>query len=403
MGWLRRLIDYLDFSKSSSLSKNGGTLLGSVSNVQSCPHSDTYVILDTETTGLDAQKDSIIQLTAIKYACDGTAIDCFNTYLNPGRSIPAHITQLTGITNRMVAKAPTSSQVEQDFFSFIGTSLIVGYNTRFDLRFLQHTFKESFHGCNYVDALQIARNLFDLPDYKLETVSTSIGFSPNGQHHNALIDCQAVAAILRHIGEDLNIWQDKYYVPVQRVQPESEAGFQPWLSGENLRKQGKYEEALALFDEARSKGYCRPWVYTSYAMLYRRCHEYEKEIAILQEAIDCLNGAEADQFLERQAKAKELLAKSEQRKAAELEKELKRQQKIEIRKQKEAERASNPPKEVLYRPVAQYLDDGTLIAEYPSVSEAARTVGVSPKSIRSAANGTQKHAGNFCWRYMDDK
>lgn len=401
MGWLRRLIDYFNSSALSSPSKNNGTLLDSVSDVQSCPHSDPYVILDTETTGLDAQKEAIIQLSAIKYACDGTAVDCFSSYLNPGRSIPARITQLTGITNQMTAKAPTASQIEQDFFSFLGTSLIVGYNTRFDLRFLQYTFGESFHGCNYVDVLQIARNLFDLPDYKLETVSTSIGFNPNGRHHNALIDCQAVAAILHHIGGDLDIWEDQYYVPVKRVQPEVEAGFQPWIDGENLRKQGKYEEALALFDEARSKGYCHPWVYTSYAMLYRRCHEYDKEIAILQEAIDCFNEPETDQFLERQAKAKELKSKAEQRRAAELEKELKRQHKIEGRKQREAEKAANPPKEVSYRPVAQYLDDGTLIAEYPSVSEAARSVGVSPKSIREAANGRQKHASGFCWRYMD--
>ena len=401
MGWLRHLMDYFKFDASSSLSKSKEALLTSISDVQSCPHSSQYIILDVETTGLDAKEDAIIQLSAIKYDCNGSAIDCFNTYLNPRRNIPYQITQLTGITNKMVAKSPTASQIEQDFFSFAGTSLIVGYNTRFDLRFLQHTFKDSFHDCNYVDVLQIARKLFDLPNYKLETVSASIGFLPKENYHNALTDCQAVAAILHHIGGDLDIWEQQYYVPVKQVQPEFEAGYLPWFNGENLRKQGKYIEALALFDEARSKGYCYPWVYTSYAMLYRRCHEYDKEIAILQEAIDRFDDSEASGFIERQEKAKECKARVEKRKADELEKELKRQKKAEIRKQREQEKAANPPRPATYRPVVQYLDDGTIVAEHPSISAAARAVGISPKSIRDTANGKQKHAGGFCWRYLD--
>ena len=403
MGWFHRLLDHFASSDSSSTSKNVEVTLSKLSNVQSCPHSEPYIILDTETTGLEAQDEAIIQLSAIKYGCDGKAIDCFSTYLNPGRNIPSNITQLTGITNRMVAKAPTANQIEQDFFSFIGTSLIVGYNIRFDLRFLQCTFKNAFHSCNYVDVLQIARQLFELPNYKLETVSASIGFTPSGQHHNALVDCEAVASILHHVGADLDIWRNQYYVPVKRVEPEFEAGYLPWFNGEELRKQGKYTEALILFDEARSKGYCHPWVYTSYAMLYRRCNEYDKEIAILQEAIDRFDGPESEQFVERQIKAKECKARAKRRKAEELQKEANRQHRAELRRQREAEKAAKPPKEAAYKPVAQYLDDGTLIAEYPSVAEAARIVGISPKSIREAANGRQKHAGGFCWYYANTK
>lgn len=401
MGWLRRLMDRLHCGDSTSTPQNKETSPAAISGVQSCPHSDTYIILDTETTGLDAQEEAIIQLTAIKFDCNGNAVGCFDTYLNPGRSIPSRITQLTGITNRMVAHAPTASQIERDFLSFLGNALIVGYNTKFDLRFLQQTFGDAFCDCEYVDVLQVARNLFDLPDYKLETVSSKVGFIPSRQHHNALTDCQAVAAVLHYIGGDLDLWTSRYHVAGTQAQPAFEAGYQPWLEGEQLRKQGKYGEALSRFDEARSKGYCHPWVYTSYAMLYRRCKEYDREIAILQEAIERFNGPESEQFAERQTKAKECKARAQQREVEERDRELKRQKRAEIRRKKEAEKASRPPKEAACRAVAQYLEDGTLVAKFPSVSAAAKAAGVSPKSIRDAANGRQKHAGGFCWRYSD--
>ena len=53
------------------------------------------------------------------------------------------------------------------------------------------------------------------------------------------------------------------------------------------------------------------------------------------------------------------------------------------------------------RAICQLDDEGNIIAEYESLSQAVETVGVSSKSIRDAANGVQKHAGGFCWKYKD--
>ncbi len=55
------------------------------------------------------------------------------------------------------------------------------------------------------------------------------------------------------------------------------------------------------------------------------------------------------------------------------------------------------------RAILKCLDDGTVIAEYPSASEAAKRVGIDAKCIWDAAHGKQKHAGGFCWKYKDEK
>ncbi len=47
-------------------------------------------------------------------------------------------------------------------------------------------------------------------------------------------------------------------------------------------------------------------------------------------------------------------------------------------------------------------DEGNVIAEYQTVTEASETVGISTKSIRDAAKGVQKHAAGFCWKYKDE-
>ena len=53
------------------------------------------------------------------------------------------------------------------------------------------------------------------------------------------------------------------------------------------------------------------------------------------------------------------------------------------------------------RRIGQYDDDMNLIAEYDSATLAAKTVGSNRTSIRDCANGKQKHAGGFIWRYLD--
>lgn len=96
----------------------------------------TLVALDIETTGLDPQRDSIIEIGAVRF--NGRRVeDEWQTLINPGRLIPPFITGMTGITNQMVAHAPPMSAVLSELADFVSDLPIIGHNVRFDLSFLR--------------------------------------------------------------------------------------------------------------------------------------------------------------------------------------------------------------------------------------------------------------------------
>ena len=95
----------------------------------------TFVALDLETTGLDPDNDTIIEVGAVKFRASGV-LDTFQTFVNPGRAIPEFIQHLTGIAPRQVERAPRFPDVVARLVEFVGDSPIVGQNISFDLRFL---------------------------------------------------------------------------------------------------------------------------------------------------------------------------------------------------------------------------------------------------------------------------
>ena len=101
----------------------------------SSPLDETYVALDLETTGLDSEREEIIEIGAVKF--QGThVLETFETLVNPHRMIPAFITQLTGITQRQVDTAPPLTDVAEQLLTFLDQFPLVGHNIPFDLGFL---------------------------------------------------------------------------------------------------------------------------------------------------------------------------------------------------------------------------------------------------------------------------
>ena len=93
---------------------------------------DSIVALDIETTGLDPDKDAIIEIGAVRF--NGRRVeDEWATLINPGRPIPPFIVQLTGITDQIVREAPPIRAVMSDLKDFIGDADILGHSVRFDL------------------------------------------------------------------------------------------------------------------------------------------------------------------------------------------------------------------------------------------------------------------------------
>ncbi len=96
----------------------------------------TIVALDIETTGLNPDSDGITEIGAVRFKGDRIE-DEFQTLINPGKRIPAHITRLTGITDSMVRNAPSIHEVLDELAYFVGDAPVLGHNVRFDLGFLR--------------------------------------------------------------------------------------------------------------------------------------------------------------------------------------------------------------------------------------------------------------------------
>lgn len=97
----------------------------------------TFVVADTETTGLRPDNDQIVQIGAVRIE-DGKLLqgDSFERLVNPGRPIPAASTRFHGITDDMVAQAPAIDEILQEFLDYAGDAVLVGHNIAFDIAFM---------------------------------------------------------------------------------------------------------------------------------------------------------------------------------------------------------------------------------------------------------------------------
>ena len=126
----------------------------------------------------------------------------FSVLVHPGMPIPAHITELTGITDEMVADSPRIEDVLPDFLEFAAGGVLVAHNAPFDIAFLAAACEQS--GIEWpcravIDTAILSRMLLgprDVPDHRLATLSCHFN-ADTGPCHRALADAKATVAVLR--------------------------------------------------------------------------------------------------------------------------------------------------------------------------------------------------------------
>jgi DNA polymerase-3 subunit epsilon/ATP-dependent DNA helicase DinG len=159
----------------------------------------TYIALDLETTGLDASRDAIIEVGAVKFL-DGEPVDSFSTLVNPGRPIPYEITLITGITDRDVIGMPAFDQVAGPLMRFVGLLPVVGHSVGFDLGFVR---AQGLLAQNVgLDSWELASILLPgLPSYSLGALAARFSL-PLASQHRALDDAQASGLLFRRLCDE---------------------------------------------------------------------------------------------------------------------------------------------------------------------------------------------------------
>jgi DNA polymerase III epsilon subunit family exonuclease len=160
-----------------------------------------FTVVDVETTGWSPDTAGITEIGAVRVR-HGEVIAEFTSLVNPGRPVPAPITELTGITDPMLALAPPVAAVLPGLLAFAEGSVLAAHNAPFDLRFLVAASAAAglgWPGFEVLDTVRLARYLMaspdEVPDRKLATLAEYFG-TPVRPSHRALDDARATAVVL---------------------------------------------------------------------------------------------------------------------------------------------------------------------------------------------------------------
>lgn len=176
-----------------------------------------YIVLDTETTGLNAAEDELLQVSIIDN--EGTVL--FDSYIRPTQHTEwAEAERVNHITPEMVADAPTIAEVMPEINDILKRyDKIVGYNVRFDADFLKHNGAE-FSNAEYADTMKMFAPIYgewndQRGSYKWQKLTAAADYygydwSAHEEAHNSLGDCYATLHVYKEINEVIKNQKSEY-------------------------------------------------------------------------------------------------------------------------------------------------------------------------------------------------
>ncbi len=170
---------------------------------------DDYCVIDIETTGFSPAYDEIIEISALKIRSNNIT-DSFSSLVQPpfcgSNYIDSYIEELTGITNEMLASAPSIKDVMPDFISFISNDILIGHNAHFDINFLY----DSCMNCldkpltnDFVDTMRIFKRLHkELEHHRLIDLAGLYNIDYSSAHRS-LADCEITYRCFLKLQEEI--------------------------------------------------------------------------------------------------------------------------------------------------------------------------------------------------------
>lgn len=202
-----------------------------------------YVAFDLETTGLNVETDYIIEIGALKVR-NGKVAERFIEFLKPEQPISPIITNITGITNEMVANARDTKSIIRDFLEFCGNDVLIGHNIMFDYKFTkkyasQYGFPFEKKG---IDTLKIARQVHKDLESKSLGALCEYYHIVNQAAHRAYHDALATAKIYHILAHEYEADNEKLFLPGQLQ-------YKPKKTQPCTGKQTAYIQALCSYHE----------------------------------------------------------------------------------------------------------------------------------------------------------
>ena len=176
----------------------------------------SYIAFDVETTGLNPMENEIIEIGALKVR-DGKVAERFMEFIHPTAPISAAITNLTGITNEVVAGARPRCEVVSDFLDFCEDDILIGHNVSFDYSFMKCS--AAADGLPFeklgIDTLKIAKKVHsDLDSKSLGSLCDYYNIE-NRAAHRAYHDALATAKLYQTLAHYFEADDPKLFQPVQ--------------------------------------------------------------------------------------------------------------------------------------------------------------------------------------------
>jgi len=172
-----------------------------------------YIVLDTETTGLDPDDGhKIIEIGCIEIINRKVTDNTFHKYINPLREIDIEASKVHGLTASNLSDKPLFNDIYDEFVSYISSSPLIIHNAPFDMGFLKKEFsclerKNSFINNEIIDSLKLARKISPGKKNSLDALCDRYSVDNSDRNfHGALLD----ARLLAHVYLKLTVGQNNF-------------------------------------------------------------------------------------------------------------------------------------------------------------------------------------------------